>query len=103
MLSVRLDKEFAKGLGTLARVRGSNRSAVVREALIRDQEVVVLGTAVAHQSRIDQRSARAPTLFPFPRDYLFRCRSWSSRPMILSFVLDNLSIFTLCFFRRPSV
>jgi len=34
MLAVRLDKELEKALDLLAETRGSNRSAVVREAII---------------------------------------------------------------------
>jgi RHH-type rel operon transcriptional repressor/antitoxin RelB len=34
MLAVRLDKELEKELDLLAKARGSNRSAVVREAII---------------------------------------------------------------------
>jgi RHH-type rel operon transcriptional repressor/antitoxin RelB len=34
MLAVRLDKELEKALDLLAKTRGSNRSAVVREAII---------------------------------------------------------------------
>ena len=35
MLAIRLDKELEKELDMLAKSRGSNRSAVVREAIIR--------------------------------------------------------------------
>ena len=34
MLAVRLDKELEKELDLLAKIRGTNRSAVVREAII---------------------------------------------------------------------
>ena len=34
MLAIRLDKELEKELDLLAKARGSNRSAVVREAII---------------------------------------------------------------------
>ncbi len=34
MLAIRLDKELEKELDILAKTRGSNRSAVVREAII---------------------------------------------------------------------
>ena len=34
MLAVRLDKELEKALDLIAKTRGSNRSAVVREAII---------------------------------------------------------------------
>ncbi len=35
MLAIRLDKELEEELDLLAKARGSNRSAVVREAIIR--------------------------------------------------------------------
>ena len=35
MLAIRLDKELEQAIDMLAQVRGSNRSAVVREAIIR--------------------------------------------------------------------
>jgi RHH-type rel operon transcriptional repressor/antitoxin RelB len=35
MLAIRLDKELEKELELLAKTRGSNRSAVVREAIIK--------------------------------------------------------------------
>ena len=34
MLAIRIDKEIEKELDLLAKIRGSNRSAVVREAII---------------------------------------------------------------------
>jgi len=34
MLAIRLDKELEKNLDLLAKTRGSNRSAVVREAIV---------------------------------------------------------------------
>jgi RHH-type rel operon transcriptional repressor/antitoxin RelB len=34
MLAIRLDKELEKELDLLAKTRGSNRSAVVREAIV---------------------------------------------------------------------
>ena len=34
MLAIRLDKELEKELDLLAKARGSNRSAVIREAII---------------------------------------------------------------------
>jgi RHH-type transcriptional regulator, rel operon repressor / antitoxin RelB len=34
MLAVRLDEQIEKELDTLAKIRGSNRSAVVREAIL---------------------------------------------------------------------
>ena len=34
MLAIRIDKEIEKALDLLAKIRGSNRSAVVREAII---------------------------------------------------------------------
>ena len=35
MLAIRLDKEIEQELDLLAKTRGSNRSAVVREAILR--------------------------------------------------------------------
>jgi RHH-type transcriptional regulator, rel operon repressor / antitoxin RelB len=35
MLAIRLDKELEKEIDLLAKTRGSNRSAVVREAIIK--------------------------------------------------------------------
>ena len=35
MLAIRLDKELEQALDLIAKARGSNRSAVVREAIIR--------------------------------------------------------------------
>jgi RHH-type transcriptional regulator, rel operon repressor / antitoxin RelB len=35
MLAIRLDKELEKEIDLLAKARGSNRSAIVREAIIR--------------------------------------------------------------------
>jgi RHH-type rel operon transcriptional repressor/antitoxin RelB len=35
MLAIRLDKELEQELDILARAKGSNRSAVVREAIVR--------------------------------------------------------------------
>ena len=35
MLAIRLDKEIEQAVDLLAKARGSNRSAVVREAIIR--------------------------------------------------------------------
>jgi RHH-type rel operon transcriptional repressor/antitoxin RelB len=35
MLAIRLDKELEKALDLLAKTRGSNRSALVREAIIK--------------------------------------------------------------------
>ena len=35
MLAIRLEKELEKELDLLAKARGSNRSAVVREAIVR--------------------------------------------------------------------
>lgn len=35
MLAIRLEKEIEKELDLLAKTRGSNRSAVVREAIVR--------------------------------------------------------------------
>jgi RHH-type rel operon transcriptional repressor/antitoxin RelB len=45
MLAIRLDKELEKELDLLAKTRGSNRSAVVREAIIQyleDNEDILL-------------------------------------------------------------
>lgn len=57
MLAIRLDKELEDALDTLARARGSNRSAVVREAIIRyleDNEDLEL----ARESLADMKSAK---------------------------------------------
>lgn len=35
MLAIRLDKELEQELDLLAKIKGSNRSAVVREAIVR--------------------------------------------------------------------
>ncbi len=45
MLAIRLDKELEQELDLLAKIRGSNRSAVVREAIIQyleDNEDILL-------------------------------------------------------------
>lgn len=45
MLAIRLDKEIEQELDMLAKIRGSNRSAVVREAILQyleDNEDLVL-------------------------------------------------------------
>ena len=47
MLAIRLDKELEKEIDLLAKARGSNRSAVVREAIIQyleDNEDLQLAT-----------------------------------------------------------
>jgi RHH-type rel operon transcriptional repressor/antitoxin RelB len=57
MLAIRLDKELEKALDTLARARGSNRSALVREAIIRyleDNEDLEL----AQESLADMKGAK---------------------------------------------
>jgi len=48
MLAIRLDKELEKEIDLLAKTRGSNRSAVVREAIIQyleDNEDIQLAKA----------------------------------------------------------
>jgi RHH-type rel operon transcriptional repressor/antitoxin RelB len=58
MLAVRLDKELEKELDLLAKARGSNRSAVVREAIIQyleDNEDLQL----AKESLSKMRSAKS--------------------------------------------
>ena len=45
MLAIRIDKKIEKELDLLAKIRGSNRSAVVREAIIQyleDNEDILL-------------------------------------------------------------
>ena len=57
MLAIRLDKELERELDLLARHRGSNRSAVVREAISRyleDDEDLQL----AKKSLSDMKSAK---------------------------------------------
>lgn len=57
MLAIRLDKELEKELDMLAEHRGSNRSAVVREAIIRyleDDEDLQL----AKKSLSDMKSSK---------------------------------------------
>ena len=57
MLAIRLDKELEKELDLLAKQRGSNRSAVVREAIIRyleDDEDLQL----ARKTLIDMKNAK---------------------------------------------
>ena len=58
MLAIRLDKELEKELDLLAKTRGSNRSAVVREAIIQyleDNEDIQL----AKESLIKMNSTKA--------------------------------------------
>ena len=58
MLAVRLDKELEERIDLLAKAKGSNRSAVVREALIRyleDTEDLEL----AHQALAETRGSRS--------------------------------------------
>jgi RHH-type rel operon transcriptional repressor/antitoxin RelB len=58
MLAIRLDKELEKELDLLAKTRGSNRSAVVREAIIQyleDNEDIQL----AKESLIKMNSAKS--------------------------------------------
>jgi len=58
MLAVRLDKEIEQELDMLAKSRGSNRSAVVREAILRyleDNEDL----ALAKQSKSQMKSKKS--------------------------------------------
>ena len=58
MLAIRLDKELEKELDLLAKARGSNRSAVVREAIIQyleDNEDIQL----AKESLIKMNSTKS--------------------------------------------
>ena len=58
MLAIRLDKELEKELDLLAKTRGSNRSAVVREAIIQyleDNEDLQL----AQESRSTMSSSKS--------------------------------------------
>ena len=58
MLAIRLDKELEKELDLLAKTRGSNRSAVVREAIIQyleDNEDIQLAKA----SLINMKSSKS--------------------------------------------
>jgi RHH-type rel operon transcriptional repressor/antitoxin RelB len=58
MLAIRLDKELEKELDLLAKTRGSNRSAVVREAIIQyleDNEDIQL----AKESLINMKSSKS--------------------------------------------
>ena len=58
MLAIRLDKELEKELDLLAKTRGSNRSAVVREAIIQyleDNEDIQLAKA----SLISMKSSKS--------------------------------------------
>jgi RHH-type rel operon transcriptional repressor/antitoxin RelB len=54
MLAIRLDKEIEQELDMLAKIRGSNRSAVVREAILQyleDNEDLVLAKQAESQTR----------------------------------------------------
>ena len=54
MLAIRLDKELEEELDLLAKARGSSRSAVVREALVRyleDNEDLELARQSLQESR----------------------------------------------------
>ena len=54
MLAVRLDEQFEKELDTLAKIRGSNRSAVVREAILQyleDNEDLALARQAKGQTK----------------------------------------------------
>ncbi len=54
MLAIRLDKEIEQELDMLARVRGSNRSAVVREAILQyleDNEDLALVKQASSQTK----------------------------------------------------
>ena len=58
MLAIRLDKELEQELDLLAKTRGSNRSAVVREAIIQyleDNEDILL----AKQSLSEMSSTKS--------------------------------------------
>jgi RHH-type transcriptional regulator, rel operon repressor / antitoxin RelB len=58
MLAIRLEKDLEQELDLLAKARGSNRSAVVREAIIRyleDNEDLEL----AHQALAESRGSRS--------------------------------------------
>jgi RHH-type rel operon transcriptional repressor/antitoxin RelB len=58
MLAIRLDKELEQEIDLLAKARGSNRSAVVREAVVRyleDNEDLEL----ARQALAETRGARS--------------------------------------------
>ena len=53
MLAIRLDKELEKEIDLLATTKGSNRSAVVREAIVRyleDNEDLVLAKQALNES-----------------------------------------------------
>ena len=54
MLAIRLDKEIEQELEILAKVRGSNRSAVVREAILQyleDNEDLALAKQAKSQTK----------------------------------------------------
>ena len=54
MLAIRLDKQIEQELDSLAKVRGSNRSAVIREAILRyleDNEDLSLAEKAISQTK----------------------------------------------------
>jgi RHH-type rel operon transcriptional repressor/antitoxin RelB len=55
MLAIRLDKELEKELDLLAKTKGSNRSAVVREAIIQyledNEDLQLAKESLTHMSR----------------------------------------------------
>ena len=54
MIAIRLEKEIEQELDLLARARGSNRSAVIREAILRyleDNEDLALAKEAREQMR----------------------------------------------------
>ncbi|MCD6487003.1 MAG: ribbon-helix-helix protein, CopG family [Syntrophobacterales bacterium] len=54
MLAIRLDKQIEQELDSLAKVRGSNRSAVIREAILRyleDNEDLSLAEKATSQTK----------------------------------------------------
>jgi len=58
MLAIRLDKEIEEELNLLAKTRGSNRSAVVREAILRyleDNEDL----ALAKQAKLQTKGSKS--------------------------------------------
>jgi len=60
MLAIRLDKQIEQELDMLAKVRGSNRSAVVREAILQyleDNEDL----ALAKQARTQTKGSKSLT------------------------------------------
>ena len=60
MLAIRLEKELEQELDLLAKLQGSNRSAVVREAIIRyleDNEDLALARQALRESRTSRSLA----------------------------------------------